>query len=134
MQPSETKPGVLKARLQYLDAIIASGATDREVEIKIEPPEESQPAVKEEGKEEADQAMEVDEPKVAPPVKEETMDLEVKPQPERAASPLAPYVPSLQRLTIQDLHQLRSETWLTRYVVSQCMKTRTLRDIWLITS
>ena len=92
LQPSETKPGVLKARLQYLDAIIASGATDREVEIKIEPPEESQPAVKEEGKEEADQAMEVDEPKVASPVKEETMDLEVKPQPERAASPLAPYV------------------------------------------
>lgn len=87
----------MKARLQYLDAIIASGATDREVEVKIEPPEESQRAIKEESKDESgDQGMDVDKPKMASPVKEETMDLEVKPQAERAGSPLAPYVLRLE--------------------------------------
>ena len=95
MQPSESKPGVLKARLQYLDAIIASGAADREVEVKIEPPEESRPDIKEETKEEGreDQAMDVDQPKMVSPVKEEAMDLAPT---ERAASPLAAYVHSFQ--------------------------------------
>lgn len=97
LQPSESKPGVLKARLQYLDTIIASGATDREVEVKIEPSEETQPVpnIEEGTKEKGDQAMDIDQEKVVSPVKEETMDLEVKPHAERAGSPLAPYVPPI---------------------------------------
>jgi hypothetical protein len=85
----------LKARLQYLDAIIESGATDREVEVKIETPEDSM-VIKEETKKELDQSMDVDQPKMASTVKEEAMDVEVKPQHERAASPLAPYVASFR--------------------------------------
>ena len=52
---------MLRARLQYLDAVIASGATDREVEVKIEPSEPD--AAGKDGEMDVDQAEDKDEDK-----------------------------------------------------------------------
>lgn len=62
------------------------------MEVKIELSDESQPvsAIKEEAKEQGEQAMDIDQEKMVSPVKEEAMDLESKRQAERAGSPLAP--------------------------------------------
>lgn len=103
LQPTDSKPGVLRARLQYLDAIIASGATDREVEVKIEPPEpvakvEEPQLPAESTSRDVGQGMDVDvdqdKPKVEDVKAERDADIEIKPpvQPERAASPIAPWV------------------------------------------
>lgn len=77
-----------------MDAIIASGATDREVEIKIEPPEDGVRVKTETINNTAntDQGMNLD---VEPPktVKEEDeagMDASNLQSVERAASPIAP--------------------------------------------
>jgi hypothetical protein len=87
LQPSETQPSVLKARLRYLESIIASGATERQatVEVKIEPSEEATIPVNVEVKIETDMAEEGD-------IKKEAVDEEMPLSSERAASPLAPYV------------------------------------------
>ena len=91
LQPSEAQPSVLKARLRYLDSIIASGATERQptVDIKIEPAEEAPIPIDVEVKVETEMTDEGD-------IKKEAVDEEMPLSNERAASPLAPYVPFVE--------------------------------------
>jgi hypothetical protein len=77
-----------------LDSIIASGATDRQVEIKVEPPEDSAPPAAATTtapiniKTEPD--VDLSESAGGDPVKKENQPDEEMPMADRASSPLAP--------------------------------------------
>jgi hypothetical protein len=82
---------VLKARLRYLDGIIASGATERQatVEVKIEPLEDTTIPIQVKVETEIETTAMTEEGDI----KKEGMDEDMPLSSERAASPLAPYVP-----------------------------------------
>jgi hypothetical protein len=93
LQPSESQPSVLKARLRYLDSVIASGATERQadVEIKIEPSEDATLPIniKVETETETEPESTIL-PTEEGNIKKEGIDEDMPMTTERAASPLAP--------------------------------------------